>query len=89
MVPSWVVVLQVGCTAVVAVLKGGELYIANAGDSRAVLSRGKNAVPLSEDHKPASASEKSRITNAGGFVSEVPFVLCMCEPPYSGLIKYE
>lgn len=62
---------QVGCTAVVAVLKGGDLYIANAGDSRAVLGRGKLAVPLSEDHKPASASEKARITNAGGFVSEV------------------
>lgn len=62
---------QVGCTAVVAVLKGGDLYIANAGDSRAVLGRGKLAVPLSEDHKPASPSERARITNAGGFVSEV------------------
>lgn len=62
---------QVGCTSVVAVLQGSELYIANAGDSRAVLGRGKLAVPLSEDHKPASANERSRITNAGGFVSEV------------------
>lgn len=62
---------QVGCTAVVAVLKAGELFVANAGDSRAVLGRGGEAVPLSADHKPASASEKERITNAGGFVSEV------------------
>lgn len=60
-----------GCTAVVAVLKGRELYVANAGDSRAVLGRGAIAVPLSEDHKPASASERQRITDAGGFVSEV------------------
>ena len=62
---------QVGCTAVVAVLKAGELFVANAGDSRAVLGRGDEAVALSADHKPASASEKERITNAGGFVSEV------------------
>mmetsp|Transcript_17737 Transcript_17737/g.53424 ORF Transcript_17737/g.53424 Transcript_17737/m.53424 type:complete len:437 (-) Transcript_17737:987-2297(-) len=62
---------QVGCTAVVAVLKGGELYVANAGDSRAVLGRGAQAVALSVDHKPASTTEKNRITNAGGFVSEV------------------
>lgn len=62
---------QVGCTAVVAVLKGRELYVANAGDSRAVLGRGATAVALSEDHKPASPTERNRITAAGGFVSEV------------------
>lgn len=28
-----------GCTAVVAVLKGNELYVANAGDSRCVVCR--------------------------------------------------
>lgn len=69
---------QVGCTAVVAVLKGGELYVANAGDSRAVLGRGAQAVALSVDHKPASTTEKNRITNAGGFVSEVG---CNCYCP--------
>ena len=63
--------LQAGCTAVVAVLKGRRLYVANAGDSRAVLARGTAAMALSEDHKPASPTEKSRITTAGGFVSEV------------------
>ena len=42
-----------GCTAVVALLLGQRLYVANAGDSRAVLCRGNNeAVALSEDHKP-------------------------------------
>ena len=63
--------LQAGCTAVVAVLKGRHLFVANAGDSRAVLARGTTAMALSEDHKPASPTEKSRITTAGGFVSEV------------------
>lgn len=54
-----------------AVMKGRELFVANAGDSRAVLGRAGTAVPLSEDHKPASSGEKQRITDAGGFVSEV------------------
>jgi protein phosphatase 1G len=63
--------LQAGCTAVVAVLKGRDLYVANAGDSRAVLCRGGAAVALSVDHKPASDGERTRITTAGGFVSEV------------------
>jgi protein phosphatase 1G len=63
--------LQVGCTAVLAVMKGRELFVANAGDSRAVLGRAGTAVALSEDHKPASTAEKQRITDAGGFVSEV------------------
>lgn len=60
-----------GCTAVVALLKGTDLYVANAGDSRAVLCRGTSAIPLSEDHKPADARERERIIAAGGFLSDV------------------
>ena len=63
--------LQAGCTAVVAVVKGNELWVANAGDSRAVLCRGGQALALSEDHKPQSETERNRITAAGGFVSDV------------------
>eukprot|EP00891_Asterochloris_glomerata_P002141 jgi/Astpho2/2141/Aster-03135 len=63
--------LQAGCTAVVAVLRGRDLYVANAGDSRAVLCRGGRAVALSEDHKPASEVERSRIMAAGGFLSDI------------------
>uniref|UniRef100_A0A7S3QPM9 PPM-type phosphatase domain-containing protein n=1 Tax=Dunaliella tertiolecta TaxID=3047 RepID=A0A7S3QPM9_DUNTE len=50
---------------------GDKLYVANAGDSRGVLCRGSTAVPLSEDHKPASERERSRIIAAGGFLSEI------------------
>ena len=64
-------VIQAGCTAIVALVHKDVVYVANAGDSRAVLSRGKKAVALSEDHKPNSASERERIVNAGGFVSEI------------------
>ena len=52
-------------------LKGSELWVANAGDSRAVLCRGGHALALSEDHKPQSEAERNRITAAGGFVSDV------------------
>lgn len=55
----------------VAVVKGNELWVANAGDSRAVLCRGGQALALSEDHKPQSETERNRITAAGGFVSDV------------------
>lgn len=42
---------NVGTTAVVAVIGPCQIIVANCGDSRAVLSRGGNVVPLSRDHK--------------------------------------
>lgn len=42
---------HVGSTAVVAVVSSNHLIVSNCGDSRAVLSRGGVAVPLSSDHK--------------------------------------
>lgn len=41
---------NVGSTAVVAVTSS-HVIVTNCGDSRAVLSRGKQAIPLSIDHK--------------------------------------
>ncbi|EZA47064.1 hypothetical protein DMN91_001451 [Ooceraea biroi] len=58
-----------GCTAVVAVLKGTDLYVANAGDSRCVLCRSGKAVELSQDHKPEDIPEMQRIIKAGGEVT--------------------
>lgn len=69
--PPAVAQLQAGCTAVVAVLHGNDLYVANAGDSRAVLCRGGQAYALSEDHKPGQEGERSRIMAAGGFLSNI------------------
>jgi serine/threonine protein phosphatase PrpC len=63
--------LQAGCTAVVAVVKDGQLFVANAGDSRAVLCRNGQAIALSEDHKPAAETERNRIMAAGGFLSDI------------------
>jgi len=42
--------------------------VVNCGDSRAVLSRAGEAIALSSDHKPNSASERERITKLGGSV---------------------
>ena len=53
-----------------AVVHGNKLYVANAGDSRCVLCRGKETVSLTEDHKPTNPEEERRIKAAGGFVSE-------------------
>lgn len=63
--------LQAGCAAVVALMVGRTLYVANAGDSRAVLCRGSTAKAMSFDHKPAQDQEKARIVAAGGFVSDI------------------
>lgn len=63
--------VQAGCTAVVALLQRDMLFVANAGDSRAVISRSNKAVALSYDHKPAQVSERERIVAAGGFLSEI------------------
>lgn len=53
--------IQAGCTAVVALVHQGKMHVANAGDSRAIVSRTGMAEALSIDHKPSQETEKSRI----------------------------
>lgn len=57
-----------GTTALVCIQLDDRLYIANAGDCRAVLCRGGAAVRLTEDHKPETRREKARIEAEGGEV---------------------
>jgi len=59
-----------GTTAIVAVVKGNHLYVANVGDSRCVLCRGGKTVELSTDHKPEDTEELNRIEKAGAKVTE-------------------
>lgn len=71
--------LYSGTTACVVLLRNQTLYIANAGDSRAVLARRTSsprnpyvAIDLSIDQNPDSPGEKERIEACGGHVSPPP-----------------
>ncbi|KAK4488890.1 hypothetical protein RD792_004680 [Penstemon davidsonii] len=57
-----------GCTACVAIIRNNILIVANAGDSRCIMSRKGQAQDLSKDHKPDLDVEKNRILEAGGYV---------------------
>ncbi|GJT24575.1 probable protein phosphatase 2C 60 [Tanacetum coccineum] len=57
-----------GCTSCVAIMRGNQLVVANAGDSRCVISRKGEAYNLSRDHKPGLEVERDRILKAGGFI---------------------
>ncbi|KAK9665242.1 hypothetical protein RND81_14G099800 [Saponaria officinalis] len=57
-----------GSTASTAILVQNHLYVANVGDSRAVVSKAGKAIPLSEDQKPNRSDERKRIESAGGVV---------------------
>uniref|UniRef100_L7M8T6 protein-serine/threonine phosphatase n=1 Tax=Rhipicephalus pulchellus TaxID=72859 RepID=L7M8T6_RHIPC len=59
-----------GCTAVVGLVRGHHLVVANAGDSRCVVCRSGQALDMSLDHKPEDAAEYNRIRNAGGRVTK-------------------
>lgn len=57
-----------GSTAVSTLISPTHFYIANCGDSRAVLCRNGVAAVCTMDHKPTVAAEKKRIQDAGGSV---------------------
>lgn len=60
-----------GSTAVTAILVNGQtLFVANVGDSRAVICKNGEAKQLSVDHDPGT--EKREIESRGGFVSNIP-----------------
>jgi serine/threonine protein phosphatase PrpC len=58
-----------GSAAVSAVIENGKLYLAWAGDARAVVADANGAIKAATvDHKPEADAEKSRIEAAGGIV---------------------
>lgn len=59
-----------GACAATALVKDGELFVANVGDCRAVLgSRSGIATALTSDHTAAREDERRRIESSGGYVS--------------------
>lgn len=58
-----------GCTAIAALLQGDQLWVANAGDCRAVLCRGGVAVAVSRDHNADDEEERRRVVEAGAHVA--------------------
>lgn len=61
-----------GCTAVCTLISPTHLFIANCGDSRAVLFDGDKIEPkfATEDHKPMNPRERRRIIRAGGSATQ-------------------
>ena len=60
-----------GCTALLVQISKLKIFVAHAGDSRAILVKQKGSVErLTEDHKPDRADEKSRIMSSGGEVTK-------------------
>ncbi|XP_058110294.1 putative protein phosphatase 2C 53 isoform X1 [Magnolia sinica] len=57
-----------GACCVTALIKNSDLIVSNAGDCRAVLSRGGVAESLTDDHRPSREDERDRIENLGGYV---------------------
>merc|ERR1712054_306447 len=84
-----------GTTATLAVIKQGSLYVANVGDSRAVLARTVQggelkAEELTADHKPDCEAEARRIVESGkGHVKrlegDIPQRVFLKDKMYPGL----
>ncbi|KAH9324905.1 hypothetical protein KI387_005083, partial [Taxus chinensis] len=62
-------ILKAGTTALTVLVWGRTLFIANAGDCRAVLGRRGRAINMTTDHKPTNKDERSRIESLGGIIS--------------------
>ncbi|KAI0558547.1 serine/threonine protein phosphatase 2C Rhodoplastic [Gracilaria domingensis] len=59
-----------GCTGLAALIIDSNLYVANAGDCRCILSRKDGTVlALSKDHVATDPAEQARVVARGGFVS--------------------
>ena len=65
-----------GCTCVAVYMQGNTFYVANVGDSRAVVGMEQGGVVVAKDftrdHKPDNPAEMARILEWGGFVSPAP-----------------
>ena len=63
-------------------MRGSDLWVANAGDSRCVASRRGRALALTHDHKPTDQVEMQRIAKVGSlassFLSALASLVLLC-----------
>ena len=77
-----------GSCGIMALIQKNKLIIANVGDSRLVLFKKNSLCFSTEDHKPGSPSEKTRIEKGGGMVYQTPSLIPLrqngkeIEPPW-------
>jgi protein phosphatase 1L len=62
--------INTGSTAVVILKRNKQIWVANVGDSRAIMNNGHDIVELTKDHKPTDEKEYKRIISLGGNVSK-------------------
>ena len=79
-----------GSTVVLVHINSEKIICINCGDSRAILiTKNKNIIPLSRDHKPELPEEKKRIEENGGRVDKIfgmgPFRVWFRDEDYPGL----
>lgn len=60
--------MTTGSTALVILKHTDKVWVANVGDTRAIMNNGLNVIQLSNDHKPNEEKEYKRITSLGGKV---------------------
>lgn len=60
--------INTGSTAVIILKRHNTLWVANIGDSRAIMNQGHKSIPLTRDHKPNDPEENERIVRLGGKV---------------------
>lgn len=63
-----------GTTAVAFLLRGSELTVSNAGDSRALLVGRHRVVQLTEDHRLDNPNERERVIQTGAEI-DYPYVM--------------
>lgn len=63
---------SIGCTANVCMIDYSQqkIFVANSGDSRCIMGKAGQCIPLSFDHKPDGEVELARIHAAGSVVTE-------------------
>ena len=59
---------QGGSTALCALIRDQKVFIANAGDSKAIVVKKDGAIDLTKEHRASNQEEQLRVENMGGFV---------------------